>query len=270
MPSGATRRLSVWQTINLNTGQTEQGPHIGSCSVWRIQKKRRLRLLFFPLLAVLVLSAYCATPRPEPPLLPSPSIPEIPVRTSANPVVLIDPGHGGGDSGAVWAGVNEKDINLAIALQLRDILVSEGSVDVVLTRDTDVHVSATRRVEIANKAKSALIVSIHVNSFELGYVRGVETYHRTNSAESMAVALVLHEAVLKTYRDNVHVTADRDIRPGNFRIISLPATQRAVLLEIGYLSNGEERTILSQSGFQTSLAENLAQAITAILIQKGP
>jgi N-acetylmuramoyl-L-alanine amidase len=231
-------------------------------------KRRRLRLLFLFLFVVLALSVYSVTSRPEPSLPVTPSTPDIPVRTIPNPVVLIDPGHGGGDGGAVWGGVNEKDINLAIALQLRDVLSAAGMVDVAMTRDTDVHVTATRRVEIADSVHPALIVSIHANSFDLAYVRGVETYYRVNSEESLAVALLLHEAVLQSYRDTGHATMDREIRPGNFRIITRPATRRAVLLEIGYLSNRDERAILTDSSFQAALAENLAHSITLILTSR--
>lgn len=211
----------------------------------------------------------CAAARPTPQLPEPPPAEATPEPTIPNPVVLIDPGHGGGDGGAVRGGTNEKDINLAVALRLRDALAKSGLVDVVMTRDSDIHVSLAGRVAIINSARPALQVSIHANSFDLAYVRGVETFYRSDSQESMAFAQLLHNAVLKSYKDTGHETIDRDIRPGSFRILTRPADKRSVLLELGYLSNREDRRILTDPLFQVALAENLAQTIIEIVTQ-GP
>lgn len=101
-------------------------------------------------------------------------------------VVVIDPGHGGRDPGAVGKRGKEKDINLKVALKLGKLIQNNcKDVNIVYTRSTDVFIALNRRAQIANNAKADLFISIHTNSVAKGKtVRGTETYtlglHRTN------------------------------------------------------------------------------------------
>lgn len=81
--------------------------------------------------------------------------------------IVLDPGHGGKDYGAVENGANEKDINLAVAKKLRDLIEKElKDVKVVMTRSTDVYLTLQERADVANKADGDLFMSIHVNSVD--------------------------------------------------------------------------------------------------------
>ncbi|MBD5260861.1 MAG: N-acetylmuramoyl-L-alanine amidase [Bacteroides sp.] len=82
--------------------------------------------------------------------------------------VVLDPGHGGKDFGAVENGAKEKDINLAVAKKLRDLIEKELSddVDVVMTRTSDVYLTLQQRADVANNADGDLFMSIHVNSVD--------------------------------------------------------------------------------------------------------
>jgi N-acetylmuramoyl-L-alanine amidase len=97
-------------------------------------------------------------------------------------VIVIDPGHGGSDKGAVGpSGLLEKDVTLAVAFQLRDLILSdphlkESGVKVVLTREDDRDVSLEERATIANGVAGDLLISIHTNSFTYSGVYGPETY----------------------------------------------------------------------------------------------
>jgi N-acetylmuramoyl-L-alanine amidase len=183
------------------------------------------------------------------------------------PVVLIDAGHGGGDGGAVNGKIAEKDITLAIALLLRDALADSG-LNVVLTRDSDVHVTTAERVDKANLAQADLIVSIHVNAFTQSRVRGVETYYRDGCPESRMAAQVLHAAVLKAHQQVGHETSDRGLRTGTFRILRLTEAKSAVLLELGYISNRGDRETMINSSFQAALSERLAEAVIVLLSEE--
>lgn len=106
-------------------------------------------------------------------------------------IVVIDPGHGGHDPGAIGpTGLREKDVVLDIALNLRKILSQDPSLDVHLTRDKDIFIPLEERTAIARKKEADLFVSIHANASPKRTARGVETYllNWTNDEEAMRVA----------------------------------------------------------------------------------
>lgn len=109
------------------------------------------------------------------------------------PIIVIDPGHGGKDPGAVSKnGTKEKDINLEISKKLKDIFTkeSDGKIEVYLTRDTDKFISLRKRSEFANKKKADIFLSIHANFTENARKEGVETFFlsaaRTNDSRTVA------------------------------------------------------------------------------------
>ncbi|NEQ27932.1 MAG: N-acetylmuramoyl-L-alanine amidase [Microcoleus sp. SIO2G3] len=112
------------------------------------------------------------TPTPLPPLLPQ-----------QRRIVVIDPGHGGSDSGAVGiGGIYEKEIVLDISLQVASLLENQG-IQAILTRQTDVALGLQSHVEIANRARATLCVSIHANAISMDRpeVNGIETFHVAGS-----------------------------------------------------------------------------------------
>jgi N-acetylmuramoyl-L-alanine amidase len=98
------------------------------------------------------------------------------------PLVVVDAGHGGGDGGAVWNGIVEKNLALTLALKLKAQLEKLG-IDVQMTRSKDVFVSLENRAALANRVKADAFVSVHLNSAgnESG-VRGIETYYCLNKS----------------------------------------------------------------------------------------
>ena len=120
-------------------------------------------------------------------------------------VLVIDPGHGGKDPGAIGAvlKLKEKDINLAVALKLGALLEKEKDVKVIYTRKTDVFVPLDERPRIANNANADLFISIHTNSAKNRTAAGIETYVVGSSAAHMEIAMrenavILYEEDYKT------------------------------------------------------------------------
>jgi len=108
--------------------------------------------------------------------------------------IVVDPGHGGSDPGAMTrGGLSEKTVTLDIAQRLAELLRGGNLFSVVLTRDRDESVSLERRVEIANREKADLFVSIHINSLPLDERFGVETYYLGTSSDPSAVKLARAE-----------------------------------------------------------------------------
>lgn len=123
--------------------------------------------------------------------------------------VVLDPGHGGADPGAIASdGLKEKDVTLAVALELQQLLQAQGGIKVRMTRSRDKSVSLARRVAIANETSADLFVSIHVNRLLKSHVNAVETYYfgAPPDAETRALAELENqgsELPLSAFRDLV-------------------------------------------------------------------
>lgn len=125
--------------------------------------------------------------RPEKPLRPDKHEKNI----IARKVLVLDPGHGGHDPGAVGKrGLQEKDVVLDIALKVREILLKEEGIEIVLTRDKDVFIPLPERSLVALQHKADLFVSVHANASPNRGARGIETYLQnwTNEEEAIRVA----------------------------------------------------------------------------------
>lgn len=173
-------------------------------------------------------------------------------------VVVIDAGHGGYDTGAVVAGVQEKDINLALALLVQEKAKGTG-LRVILTRDADFYVDLVERVRMAEAAGAALYVSIHANYHWNPKVCGVETWVDTNAnAESVRLAEALQRAVVLATG-----AADRSVHRQTLylRHTSLPTA----LVEVGYLSCPAERAKLLDPNYQERIAEGILRGILTYL-----
>jgi N-acetylmuramoyl-L-alanine amidase len=125
-------------------------------------------------------------------------------RTSAKRRIVIDPGHGGHDPGAIGPdGLYEKDVVLDIALRLRKILAADPSNEVFLTRDRDVFIPLEERTAIANRKNADLFVSIHANASPRRHTRGIETYllNWTDDEEANRVAARENQISLKQMKE---------------------------------------------------------------------
>ncbi len=177
--------------------------------------------------------------------------------------VIIDPGHGGEDSGAVANGVYEKDINLAIALDLRDMLIASGY-DVIMTRDTDISIydpsaSTTRekklsdmknRLEMINSSKDNILLSIHQNKFEQSKYSGAQIFYSVNDPSSERLAQSIRASVTGLLQpDN-----KRELKPEKSVYILKNAEVPAVIVECGFISNEQEAQKLSDKEYQKNMA----------------
>ncbi len=195
------------------------------------------------------------------------------------PVVVIDAGHGGEDSGAVDNGLLEKDINLSIALKLRDMLTANGY-QTVMTRDTDVSIydssaSTTRekkisdlknRVSMINEDNNRILVSIHQNKFEQAQYYGTQIFYASQVKGSEKLAEELRKSVTGLLQpDN-----QRELKPADDNIYILKNAQNpAVIVECGFLSNPEEAKKLNDDPYQQQMAYSLYCGITAYAAKNG-
>lgn len=176
-------------------------------------------------------------------------------------VVVIDPGHGGKDPGAIGiGGLREKDIILPIGARVAEILQQNG-VQVIMTRNADYFVTLQGRVDMAKRANAAAFVSIHANSVGLSRpeVNGLETYYYDSGLE---LAQVVHNSILQSL--NVR---DRRVRRARFyvlRNISMPS----ILVETGYVTGVEDAAKLQTPAYQNQMAEAIARGILQYLRQR--
>lgn len=165
-------------------------------------------------------------------------------------VVYLDPGHGGTDSGAVGNGLKEKDINLKIALAVRDKLQKMGVV-VKMSRDTDVFVSLQDIATGANAAMPDVFVSIHQNSFTGTNVNGIETYWWKGSSDNELASLIQKNLINNTNANN------RGVKKDDYYVIKntlMPSS----LVECGFITNPNEARLLASQDYQNKLADAIA------------
>lgn len=215
--------------------------------------------------------------------------------------VVIDPGHGGKDPGAVGPnGLYEKDVVLDVAKKLKRILKERYNMEVILTRDKDIFIPLEERTAIANSKKADLFISIHVNAHTRRSAKGIETYilNWTDDEEAMRVAarenaisfkkmkkiqddlqIILHDLARNNKRDESMRLAHNvqssivDILKGDYReIIDLGvkgalfyvlvgAEMPSILAEISFISNREEERRLLEDGYRNKIAEAIAKGV---------
>ncbi len=226
-----------------------------------------------------------------------------PPRPSAGPaqrVVVIDPGHGGADPGAIGvSGVHEKDVTLAAARDLRSALERLGGYRVVLTRDDDRSVSLRERIAIARRVDADLFVSLHADAMPSAQVRGASVYTLSETASDAEAALLAereNKADLITGVDLTYETAEvanilidlaqRETKNRSARLAArvvdelqretqlLRNTHRfagfavlkapdvpSVLVELGFLSNRQDEQALRDTAYRRRLAAAIARGI---------
>ena len=167
--------------------------------------------------------------------------------------IVLDAGHGGDQPGCVIKGATEKDITMSIVLLLQEKLESEGAA-VVLTRSTDRDVSLLDRAEIANNAGANYFISIHCNSYEEdSSVKGFECYYY-QSAEGENLA----ESITSSAEN--HSISTRKVNEESYAVLRETAIP-AVLIEVGFLTNTDERGKLLSPEYQELLVEAIAGGI---------
>ncbi|WP_340010709.1 N-acetylmuramoyl-L-alanine amidase family protein [Paenibacillus sp. FSL H7-0690] len=173
-------------------------------------------------------------------------------------LVVLDAGHGAKDSGAVGVtGKYEKNFNLAIVLKTAALLKKESNIDVVLTRSDDTFLELKDRAAMANNLKADLFISVHANSSASSAASGTETYYQREA--SKALAKVMHKYLVEATG-----LSDRGVRYGNFHVIR-ETKMPAVLLEVGYLSNKKDETLLFTEALQNKVAASIVSGIKEYL-----
>ena len=178
-------------------------------------------------------------------------------------VVVIDPGHGGGDSGAVGHyGVKEKDVTLYVALRVEKLLKDAGA-KVVMTRTTDRDVSyrnSPNRTELQARVNKCppdtdIFISIHCNAFSNPSSHGMETYYYSGSPQSRRLAVLLNEELAK-YGGRFN----RGVRTANYYVLK-HNPHPSSLVELAFVTNYEEENLLADDDYQDALAKAIASAV---------
>ncbi len=218
--------------------------------------------------------------------------------------IVIDPGHGGKDPGAIGrGGIKEKELTLEISKRLAKQLRGEGFT-VYLTRESDIFVPLEERTAFANKKNADLFISIHMNSNRDKKVRGIEAYYLNLTTDESAIEVAAREnattsrslgdlqlilndlmlnakinessrlagslqgSVMQSVKNIGYGGRDRGVRQAPFYVL-LGAQMPSVLLELGFLSNSQDFALLKKDSYQQTLADGIADGIHAYMKSTG-
>lgn len=202
-------------------------------------------------------------------------------RSAGSPVIVLDPGHGGAEPGAVSpSGLAEAGVNLAVARHAEDALEAAGVVT-LLTRTGDYEVTLATRSEIARSVDPKAFVSIHHNAEPDGPWDGpgAETYYQIASPDSKRLAGLVYEEIVKAMSQyKVAWVADRDAgakyRQGNngdyYAMLRQPGKVVSVLAELAFISNPAEAELIARADVQKVEGEAVAKGIVRYLTTRDP
>jgi N-acetylmuramoyl-L-alanine amidase len=180
-------------------------------------------------------------------------------------IIAIDAGHGGIDDGAKWNGLDEKNINLAIAAKVAAVLTANGATT-VLTREDDVDYytkgkggkrnDLLKRADIIEKSGANLYLSIHCNAIKGANWSGAQVFYNSKQEENKQLAEIMQQALKNFPPGNKRqVKQDSDI------ILLKSVTIAGVLIEAGFISNPTEAAQLNSEAYQQKLAEAIAKGL---------
>lgn len=176
--------------------------------------------------------------------------------------VVLDPGHGGSDSGAIGGGlVYEKNLNLAVAKLIQEKL-QKKNVYVYMTRSKDETLTLEQRVNYSNDISPDIYVSIHANSTLQEVSYGLETHYFKD--DSLELAKTIHSSFASLKNLEKWETKDRGVIKSRFYVINHTEAP-SVLIEIGFISNLAERTKLQQKARQEEIADSIVKGILEYL-----
>ncbi|MBD7939157.1 MULTISPECIES: N-acetylmuramoyl-L-alanine amidase CwlD [Cytobacillus] len=184
-------------------------------------------------------------------------------------VILLDPGHGGPDGGADNGNVLEKDISLEVSLKLRDYLQEQGAV-VMMTREDDRDLAAEdtkgysrrkvedlkKRLNMINHSDADFYVSVHLNSIPSPKWRGAQTFFASHIDGNARAAKFIQDELIA----NLENTTRRAKELKNVYILD-HSKKPGVLVEVGFLSNQNERTLLQSDDYQNKIAASIYNGI---------
>ena len=178
-------------------------------------------------------------------------------KTESDITIIVDAGHGGSEKGAL--GDEEKDINLKIAQELKDLLVQKGF-NVIMTRECDANVSLDDRVKLAKENCSNIFLSIHLNSipdikFDIHKNKGTSVYYYNENSKHLA------KTVLESVTSNLN-TRKEGVKTASFAVLR-PTEYVGILVEVAYMTNPIDSLLYTKADF----AKNTANAISDGLLK---
>jgi len=176
-------------------------------------------------------------------------------------LVCLDPGHGGDDTGANYNGVQEKIVNLDIALRAKPLIEAMGF-RVVMTRTGDQTLSLQQRCDIANNAHADIFVAIHNNAYTTTS-EGTETYCYYDSQDGRRLATCIHKEVVKRIKLD-----DRGVKEAGFYVLK-HTNMTSALIEGAFLTNPSDARLLQDPNFRQKIAEGVATGINDYLTGPG-
>jgi len=227
---------------------------------------RRIHLLLFALVLVIAFMSYSVFTSSLPTTAPV-----------ATNTIVIDAGHGGMDGGAVGdTGTLEKDINLKVAMFLKDIAESDGKT-VIMTRTDDTSLHTTDSNKIRNQKRSDLenrkktlnesgalaFISIHMNKFEQSKYKGAQVFYANNDKSKILGEKIQARLISGLNDGNTRVAKTV---PNEVYILK-GTTAPAAVVECGFLSNAEEEALLTQTEYQKKLATYIYEGFKDYIAQ---
>ncbi len=185
--------------------------------------------------------------------------------------ITLDAGHGSPDGGAVGSGgTQEKDVNLAIVLKLREVLEGRGA-EVVLTRSGDSAIydpdaetirekkvsDMHNRLDIINNSGSDLFISIHMNAFSDKSQSGLHVFYSRNHPETEAIAAAIQDRISELTGAKVHTVK----AASESLFLMKDPKPPSVLVECGFISNPDEEKLLNDDEYQAKIAFAIADAV---------
>jgi N-acetylmuramoyl-L-alanine amidase len=251
-PSPRTVLISVLPAAGVRVGELNQpSPELLALSLQRLSGA-----LFPPSPTTPDVISIPTTP---PPKNPTPSVKPRTVGQKRT-VVVIDPGHGGKDPGAIGIrGLQEKNVILPISKKIAALLEQQG-IQVVMTRDSDYFVDLGPRPVIADRANAKVFVSIHANSMPANRsdINGLETYYYDTGQR---LARTIHNSILGSID-----VRDRGVRKARFYVLR-KSTMPSVLVEVGFVTGAIDSPRLGTTAYQNQMAEAIARGILQYLQQ---
>ncbi|MFD2562943.1 N-acetylmuramoyl-L-alanine amidase family protein [Aquimarina rubra] len=177
-------------------------------------------------------------------------------RLARKPIVIIDPGHGGTDYGAVSGNsIKEKDIVLNIALKILRLntLVFENSFEIYLTRHIDTLIALGDRTKLSKVLKPDVFISLHCNQADNAFAKGIEVYVFDNSIYKRSSTYIAYQIQAEAKEKLGFKT--RGVKQASFQVLrETQSVCPAILLELGFLSAADEGGYLERSDKQDALA----------------
>ncbi len=219
--------------------------------------------------------------------------------------VVIDPGHGGHDTGSIGpSGLREKDVVLDVSKRLGKLIQDSLGAEVLFTRDDDTYLKPQERPKVANQLQADLFISVHANASSIGSVRGVETYYLNFTTDSWAMNVAsrenagsdntVHELqdVLSKIAQNERIDESREfatqiqssvysgltkatsgLRNRGVRkaplLALIGAKMPAILAEIAFISNSSDEKLLKTEAYRQKIAEHLYDGVAGYVSSLG-